>query len=213
MIEKHCLTCNVILVKTRTTSVAYFVNHKNYCSIPCSNKNRIVSEATKKKHSEDALRLGLRPPSFLELTLEKQKLVRKKLAQYPSPFLGRTHTAEAKRKNSDAHRGSKSPTWKGGITFAKNYKRFNKMKYLNRKYNSPCRHSKVEWEELKLKYNFMCLCCKQQEPFVKLTEDHIIPLSTGGTDGIENIQPLCQSCNSRKWTSVTDFRASAGVRQ
>ena len=74
------------------------------------------------------------------------------------------------------------------------------------KLNAEGSHTFKEWEELKEKYNYMCLCCKKSEPEIKLTEDHICPLSKGGTDFIENIQPLCMSCNSKKWKKIWDLR-------
>lgn len=40
-----------------------------------------------------------------------------------------------------------------------------------------------------------CACCKKKR---KLTVDHIIPLSKGGTNWPSNLQMLCKSCNSRK---------------
>jgi hypothetical protein len=65
-------------------------------------------------------------------------------------------------------------------------------------------HSENEWELLKAQYNWTCPNCKKSEPSIKLTRDHIIAIARGGSDNIENIQPLCVKCNSKK--SITAIR-------
>jgi len=53
-------------------------------------------------------------------------------------------------------------------------------------------------EEFKLlckAFDNKCVYCHQELP---LTPDHIVPLSKGGGNSIENITPACLSCNCRK---------------
>lgn len=68
-----------------------------------------------------------------------------------------------------------------------------------------------EWELLKKQYNNTCPMCGKEEPEIKLTVDHIIPISKGGSSWIENIQPLCQSCNSRKSTKIIAYNNNGQV--
>jgi 5-methylcytosine-specific restriction protein A len=63
-----------------------------------------------------------------------------------------------------------------------------------------------QWRDLKMQYNFTCLCCGRREPEIKLTADHVIPITREGTSDISNIQPLCYSCNSKKHNKVIDYR-------
>jgi 5-methylcytosine-specific restriction endonuclease McrA len=71
------------------------------------------------------------------------------------------------------------------------------------KNNNGGEFTQQEWTDLCNKYGNICLCCGKKK---KLTADHIIPLSLGGTSNIDNIQPLCQSCNSKKRVRIIDYR-------
>jgi len=68
------------------------------------------------------------------------------------------------------------------------------------------RYTGAEWLELKAQYHNMCLCCGKKDSVTKLTVDHVIPLSKGGSNAIDNIQPLCLACNLHKGTKSTDYR-------
>lgn len=65
--------------------------------------------------------------------------------------------------------------------------------------------SKNEFLELCKKYGSKCLACGRSD--VRLTADHVIPLTRSGNNYISNIQPLCRSCNSKKHDRIIDYRA------
>lgn len=109
--------------------------------------------------------------------------------------------------------GPNHPKWKGGRDYLlkkwRAKRNFWSIQRARRKRGSQGTHTYEEWIMLKESYGNMCLCCKQTEPGVKLTEDHVIPLSKGGSNMIENIQPLCSVCNSIKHIKILDYRTDA----
>lgn len=65
--------------------------------------------------------------------------------------------------------------------------------------------TKAEWEALLAKFD-ACPDCRVPWEKIRIlpghksaiTVDHVLPLSKGGSNRIDNIRPLCYSCNSRK---------------
>ncbi len=68
-------------------------------------------------------------------------------------------------------------------------------------------YTPAQWVAMKEAFSFRCLMCRRVEPEIKLTVDHIVPISEGGSNEISNIQPLCESCNSKKHRRTIDLRA------
>ena len=64
-------------------------------------------------------------------------------------------------------------------------------------------HTEGEWLVVCASYGNRCLCCGVGG---KMTVDHVVPLSRGGSDSIGNLQPLCMTCNLKKATASTDYR-------
>lgn len=64
------------------------------------------------------------------------------------------------------------------------------------------RHTRREWDRLVKEFGGVCLRCGDPD----VTKDHIIPLCAGGSDDIENLQPLCRECNSGNHTCI-DYKA------
>ena len=64
-------------------------------------------------------------------------------------------------------------------------------------------HTKDEWDEMRLFFG-ECVKCGNKEDLVK---DHITPIYQGGSDGLDNLQPLCRKCNASKGADSTDYRS------
>ena len=68
-------------------------------------------------------------------------------------------------------------------------------------------HTKGEWDAMLDVCGQYCLRCHSADnpgPF----KDHITPIYQGGSDSIENLQPLCRTCNSAKGPEAMDYRPS-----
>lgn len=117
-----------------------------------------------------------------------------------NPMYGKKISEETRLKMK-SHKGEERYNYKGG------YKRklFQSKLYRVRKIGADGSHTQGEWDLLKIQYGNTCPCCKKSEPEIKLTEDHIIPLTKGGSNYIQNIQPLCQSCNCKKYTQIIKY--------
>ncbi len=60
-----------------------------------------------------------------------------------------------------------------------------------------------EWVREQAKY--LCEYCQTNErwQYVRFTIDHVVPLSEGGTDALDNLALACFHCNRRKSNNVT----------
>lgn len=140
---------------------------------------------------------------------------------------GKIRSETFKSYLSAINSGENHYNWKGGVSQDKEYISRQRKEYRKKWLSNPINYKKtlwrnrrrkvikrgvggshtfVEWEALKMKYRYMCLCCKRCEPEITLSKDHVLPLSKGGTDDISNIQPLCYVCNSKKYVKSIDYR-------
>lgn len=81
--------------------------------------------------------------------------------------------------------------------------------YMQNKINQPridaCKftNKKETKEKVFNLYGRFCLCCGTDK---NISLDHIIPIIKGGLNIIDNLQPLCKLCNSKKGTKIIDYR-------
>lgn len=67
-------------------------------------------------------------------------------------------------------------------------------------------HTSQEWMDLVSRFDMRCVRCGCT-PAGKPCKDHIVPIYVGGSDAIDNLQPLCRECNSSKTVDTTNWVA------
>ena len=67
-------------------------------------------------------------------------------------------------------------------------------------------HTPEQWEAVLQETDPFCVRCGTS-PEDGRVKDHIVPLCMGGSDGIDNLQPICRRCNSAKGTETINWLA------
>ena len=155
---------------------------------------------TETKNCETCNEAFLRPIKFSKTQWYKTRFCNKKCSGVwlskiklgmSAPWNSKPMSDDIKKKISKA-KTKRTPEYKKEYYNLKSLERYARLK------GSEGRFTLKEWEELKCKHDFKCVHCGKSEEEAKLTKDHIVPITKGGSNWISNIQPLCQSCNSSK---------------
>ena len=168
-----------------------------YCSKKCYNKNWTKNNKDKDKQSKEKWR-----KSNKGINTEKLYRKNKWIETKNKPELYSKHLAEIRKYQ------------KNNKDKAKEYRLKNKEKYnwhcLRRYYKMKGiieKFTKLEWYLKLYKTHGFCPNCNNYLGLNKLTMDHIIPISKvpkGFIYTINDVQPLCVSCNSSKNNKIDD---------
>ncbi len=206
---KNCKKCNKTFVGRK---------EKIYCSRDCYALS--IPEILGKKEERFCLNCGssfsVVPSSLVKYCSRSCSSLHKWSDSEYRIHMSEVHKGIPKKGGYVFKKGENHPNWKGG-TAAKDKRHREKTEtkikrcfyQLQRYYRSKTatgRFTIEDWKRIKEKYNFTCLSCGKREPEIKLTIDHIQPLSKNGSNNIDNIQPLCRSCNARKNARMIDYR-------
>lgn len=188
--KKVCRFCN-------KNTISFF-NKSGRCSMCFHSSRKGIKNLNSIKAIAGFWKGKKQPKELIEK--RRQKVIGKKRPYQKRPW------------KREAFIGENNPNWKGGISIINHraYKSHLQSIRRSKKLGNGGYHTFEQWMNIKKMNAYLCSGCGNMEPFIKLTKDHIIPISKGGSDNIENIQPLCGNCNSKKQAKLPDATSTLG---
>lgn len=172
----------------------------------CKECRRVAQKELRQKHPEITKAINQR--CYQKHIVERRA---EKLAEYHSrPEYHKVRSRKWKEKNRDranawrrrwlANNPEQRARCTAGIV-AWQQAHPEKVKEASARYHARKRDaigtvSLEQWRELAAAYHYRCAYCRERPR--RLERDHMMPLSRGGHDTVENVVPTCSRCNGNK---------------
>lgn len=182
------------LDKVKAIAKRYREAHKE--KIAAYNKKRWLNPESKEYHkiwnekNRDKVRAyGKAPSAKAKKKAYTSRPDRKaKKAEYTVQYQQKPIVREKRNAQSRTYR--KTPQ---GLDAAKVYNERRRSRHMGAEGS----HTREEWNKIRDATKGICSICKRDVGTMKMTIDHIKPLSKGGSNYISNIRAICRSCNSK----------------
>lgn len=204
---KKCKKCQ----KDKAHSDFYKATHhkdglSSLCKICTNKKNKEWASQNKSKVRGYIKKWTLNNIEKVKQVIKKYKAVKKEVIKQKSKEYKKKNSEKIKQYQKSHYEKNKERKLRLGMEYRRNNPDKNAEYSRNRRAKKSGNGGKItkdEWNKLLDFYGNKCLCCGSKD---KLTMDHILPLVSGGKHTIDNVQPLCSSCNSSKGARYIDYR-------
>lgn len=192
---KVCNKCGLELPRTE------FFKHKEMADGlrgACKSCCRARTRAWEKAHPERVK--AIRKQQYAKHPLEAEGPRRDRLRERNRNYMRRRRanmTPEQRKEEAFSH-------YYSDVNRARKWSRENQRQRRAAIKQSPGHFTEEEFQALCESYGNQCLACGRTD--VRLSPDHVKPLSKMGPNVIENIQPLCRFCNQSKGAKEIDYR-------
>jgi len=150
----------------------------------------VVAEQMKQWHFDNKVAVAKRNKQWRQ---DNKEIIAEKTKQYQQDI--KEHLTKYRKQYRQEH-------LEICVKYGKQYRQDNKEEFRMHKQRRRARErllphtlTVLQWESIKEHFNNKCVYCGQTE---KLTIEHFVPVSKFGELTINNIIPVCSSCNSSK---------------